>query len=138
MQDSCKKGQWLRATVFTTSLTIVDLVILLVFFFATVEVLPIVAYSTISLTMTMTTAPVFQGYDSIAGIRLAVESLIANQSVVVGFFVVEECRRLLVPSKPWLYLISLHLTGVRESTCYRGLSDSSIQSDFCVGFVLHA
>ena len=102
MQGSCKKVQWLRATVFTTSLTIVDLAILLVFVLATVEVLPIVAYSTTSLTMTMTTAPVFQGYDSIAGIRLAVESLIANHWVVVGFFVVEECRRILVLGKPWL------------------------------------
>ena len=89
--------------------TIVDLVILLVFVLATVEVLPIVANSTTSLTMTMTTAPVFHGYDSIAGIRLAVESLFANQWVFVGFFVVEECRRFLVLSEPWLHLISLHL-----------------------------
>ena len=57
---------------------------------ATVEVLPIVAHFTISLTMTMTTAPVFHGYDSIAGIRLGVESVIANQWVCVESFLVED------------------------------------------------
>ena len=55
-------------TVFTTSPSTVDLAILLVVVLATVEVLPIVANSTMSLTMTMTTTPVY-GYDSIAGIR---------------------------------------------------------------------
>ena len=94
-----------------TSPTIVDLVILL-FVLATVKVLPIVAYPTTSLTMTMTmtTAPVFHGYDSIAGIRLAVESLIAYQWVFVGFFVVEECIGFLVLNKPWLHVVSLHLS----------------------------
>ena len=50
--------------------------------------------------------------DSIAGIRLAVESLIANQWVFVGFFVVEEWRRFLVLSKQWLHLISLYLQKI--------------------------
>ena len=43
-----------------------------------VGVLPIVAVSTVSLTMTITTAPVFHGYDSIAGIRLGVVSVTAR------------------------------------------------------------
>ena len=61
-----------------------------------VGVLPIVANSTMSLTRTTTTAPVFHRYDSIVGILLGVESVIANQWVFVGIFVVEECRRFLV------------------------------------------
>ena len=43
-----------------------------------VGVIPIVAGSTMSLTMTMTTAPVFHGYDSIAGILLGVVSVTAR------------------------------------------------------------
>ena len=52
---------------------------------AVVGVLPIVAISIMSFTMTMTT-PVFHGYDSIAGILLGVESAIANQWVFVGIW----------------------------------------------------
>ena len=63
-----------------------------------------------SLTMTMTTAAVFHGYDSIAGILLGVESVSANQRVFVGIFVLEECRRFLVlVGKPSLHVIPLHL-----------------------------
>ena len=53
-----------------------------------------------SLTMTVTTAPVFHGYDSIAGILLGVKSVIGNQWVFVGFFVVEEWWRIFVLRKP--------------------------------------
>ena len=66
-------------TVFTTSPTILDLAILLFATLASVEDFPSFANSTMSLTMTMTTAPVFHGYDSIAGIRLGVENVVANQ-----------------------------------------------------------
>ena len=69
-----------------------------------------------SLTMTMTTVPVFHGHDSIADTLLGVESVVANQWVFVGSFVVEECRRILVLGKS-LHVISLHLQNFRESTC---------------------
>ena len=66
-----------------------------------------------SLTMTMTTAPVFHGYDSIAGILLGVESEIAKLMVFVGISVVEECGRFLVLiGKPSLHVISLHLEKI--------------------------
>ena len=103
------KKKWLRATVFTTSPTIADIAILFVVILATVEVLPIVANSTMSLTMTMTTAPVFHGYDSIADILFGVESAVAIQWVFVEFFRVEECRRILVLDRPSLHVIPLHL-----------------------------
>ena len=45
---------------------------------AIVVVLPIVAGSTMSVMMTMTTAPVFHGYDSIASILLGVVSATAH------------------------------------------------------------
>ena len=64
---------------------------------AIVGVLPIVADSTMSLTMTMTTAPVFHRFDSIVYILLGVESVIANQWLFVGIFNLEEYRRFLVP-----------------------------------------
>ena len=70
-----------------------------------------------SLTMTMTTAPVFHGYDSIAGILLGVESVTANQWVFVGIFDVEECERFLVlVRKPSLHVTSVHLLSFRELT----------------------
>ena len=81
---------------------------------AIVGVLPIVANSTMSLTMTMTTAPVFHRYDSIVGNLLGVESVIANQWVFVGIFVVEECKRLLVlVGEPSMHVMSLHLCKKR-------------------------
>ena len=46
--------------------------------------------------MTMTMAPVYE-YDSIAGIPLGVKSVIGNQWVFVGFFVVEEWWRIFCP-----------------------------------------
>ena len=55
------KGVMAQSDCIYTSSTIVDLVILL-FVLATIEVLPIVANSTTSLTMTMTTVRVFHGY----------------------------------------------------------------------------
>ena len=79
------------------------------FTLASVEVLPIVANSTMSLTMKMTTALLFHGYDSIADIRLEVENVVANQWVFVESFLGEGCRRILVLDKPSLHVISLHL-----------------------------
>ena len=90
----------LRVTAFTTSPTIVDLATLLVATLATVEDFPSVANSTMSLTMTMTTTPVFHGYASIAGIRLEVENVVANQWVFVVSFLVERCKRSLVLGDP--------------------------------------
>ena len=76
---------------------------------AIVGFLPIVANSTMSLTVTMTTAPLFHRYDSIVGILLGIESVIANQWVFVGIFVVEECTRFLdLVDEPSLHVISLH------------------------------
>ena len=70
-----------------------------------------VANSTVSLTMimTMTTAPVFRGYDSIAGIRLGVENVVANQWDFVVPFLVEECWHFLVLDKLSSHVISVHL-----------------------------
>ena len=90
-----------QRTVFTISPTIADLAILLFATLATVENFPSVANSTMSLTMT--TAPVFHRYDSTAGFRLEVENVVANQWVSV-----EECRRSLVLDEPSLHVVSLH------------------------------
>ena len=106
---------------------------------AMVGVLPIVANSTMTLTMTMTTAPVFHRYDSTVIILLGVESNCKSMGLCRGIFVVVECRRFLVHvGKPSLHVISLHLEKMRESTFYPSWSDSSIsiQVDFCIGFVL--
>ena len=81
----------------TISPTIADLATLLVAPLATVENLPSVANSTMSLTMTMTmtTALVFHGCDSITGTFLGVESVVANEWTSVGIFDVKNC---------WLFL----------------------------------
>ena len=57
----------------------------------------------------MTTEPVFHGYDTIAGIRLGVENVVANHWVVVVSCLVEGCRRTLVLDEQSLHVISLHL-----------------------------
>ena len=62
-----------------------------------------------SLTMTMTTPPVFLGYDSIADTLLGVESVVANQRVFVEYIVVEECRRVLALDK---IFVNRHVTQV--------------------------
>ena len=79
-----------------------------------------------SLTRTMTTAPVFHRYDTVAGIRLGVENIVANQWASVVSFLVEGCRRTLVLDEQWLHVLSLHLGNWHELTCYQGLSYSSI------------
>ena len=61
---------------------------------AIVGVLHIVA-GTMPLMMTMTTAPVFHGYDSISGIRLGVVSVTAGSWTFVGILDPEECKRFL-------------------------------------------
>ena len=72
----------------TISPTVADLATRLVAPFATVENLPSVANSTVSLTMTMTmtTAPVFHGCDSVTGTLLGVESVVANEWTSVRIF----------------------------------------------------
>ena len=62
--------------------------------------------------LSMTTPPVFHRYDSIVGILLGVENVIANQWVFVGIFVVKECsvrRFLVLVGNPSLHVTSLHL-----------------------------
>ena len=63
----------------------------------------------------MTTAPVFHGYDSIAGILLGVVSVTAHQWVFVGIFDLEEFRSFLVlVGEPSLHVILLFLKKLRE------------------------
>ena len=134
MQDSCKICNGSQRLYFTSP-TIADLAILLVSILATVEV----ANSTMSLTMTMTTASVFHGCDSIAGIRLGVESVLANQEMVfVESFLVEECGRILVLDKPSVHVVSLHLEKIivnRHVTRVCRILPFRHKNVFCIDFV---
>ena len=92
-----------------TTPTIFDLATHLVATLATVKDFPIVAKSTMSLTMTMKTAPVFHEYDSMVGTRLGVKNVVLNQWVVVESFPVKGCWCGLVLDEASLHVVSLHL-----------------------------